>query len=104
MLKSVQNFVCPYEALYRFASSGTIMSEVQTLEEYHKIRDEKIIDGYLRNNFVEQNNHIPKDIMHLLLMFYHASRKETFKYFNPMIYQLSNDNMTVRAQYHLSFW
>ena len=71
------------------------MSDVLTIEEVNTIKDEKIIHGYVRSNYVNPNNHIPKDIVDVLFVFYHVIKRETFKHYNAKNYKLSNDGMTM---------
>ena len=71
------------------------MSDALSIEEVNRIRDEKIVYGYVRSNFITNENHIPRDIINLCLTFYHIIIRETFKHYNPRNYDLSNDDMTV---------
>ena len=71
------------------------MSDALTVDQVYKIRDEKIVDGYIRTNFTNSNTHFPKEIINLCFKFYHIVIRETFKHYNPNDYQLSNNDMTV---------
>ena len=70
------------------------MSDALSIEEVNRIRDEKIVHGYVRNCFMTKNR-IPTDIINLCFIFYHIVIKETFKHYNPGNYQLSNDDQTL---------
>ena len=71
------------------------MSDTLTIDQINKIRDDKIVCGYVRSNFVNNNVHIPQDIIQLLLSFYHIIIKEVFKHFRSDHYEVTNDGMTV---------
>ena len=71
------------------------MTEVLPIETVNKIRDEKIVYGFVRTNFINIHNHIPKEIINLCLLFYHIVIREIFKHYNPDVYQLSSDALTL---------
>ena len=72
---------------------------METDEEY-RIRDQKIVDGFIRNRY--RNQEIleiepPQDIIHLIFLFYHiVVIKEFFKNYNDAHYELSNNDKTVK--------
>ena len=69
------------------------MSDVVPYHKECKIRDEKIIDGYLRGLELRQmGTNLPKDIINLLLKYYHYVT-DSFNHYNPDFYSLSNENM-----------
>ena len=71
------------------------MSDVITLEKINMMRDDKIINGYIRNNFVNDYKHIPQEIINLCLTFYHEITADIFKHYHQDNYGVSEDNMTV---------
>ena len=69
-------------------------------------QDHKIVDGFIRNYLSEQNMNddcsIPTDIINLIFIFYHIIMEDSFKYYNPDTYTLSNHDMKITRTGHIS--
>ena len=64
--------------------------------QLRQARDDKIVNGYVRNNSDKYNDMtVPEDIVNLCLGFYHISIDERFEHYNAKKYRLYNDNMCV---------
>ena len=68
------------------------MSSVR-LNDPTRIRDNKIVEGYIRKKYLSKSSNIPKDIIDLLYLFYHIVIPETFKHYNSSKYRLESDDM-----------
>ena len=69
------------------------MSDAVDVEEFFKLQDQKLVDGFVRTHFISSSIDIPKDIIHLLQLFYHIARKEIFEHYDKSIYEVSDDGM-----------
>lgn len=68
------------------------------VSEFYEVKDQKIVDGYIRSNYVTKRNMdtvIPKDIIGLINLFYHMVIRECFKHYNSDYNVVSNNDMMV---------
>ena len=71
------------------------MCHLLTLEEVSKIKDKKVVEGYIRTGLSNHNLNIPAEIIHLCFIFYHFINHETFKHYNHYNYRVSNNDLTL---------
>ena len=69
------------------------MSDVLTSVQDWRIKDDKIVNGFVRDHMAKYNNLIPVDIINLCFRYYHHV-PDVFRVYNPANYKLSNNNMT----------
>ena len=69
------------------------MSDMVTYAEESRIRNDKIVNGYIRINTVKYNR-IPDDIISICFKYFNQMQ-EVFNYYNPKYYMVANDHLTV---------
>lgn len=70
------------------------------MSDESKRRSDKIVHGFVRNNVSDVSCQFPVDIINLVLLFYHIVFKDTFKNYDPAVYQVSNDDKTLTNTSH----
>ena len=63
-------------------------SKQSKVSDATKIRDEKIVSGFVRTEYLSVKMSIPKDILELLYLFYHVIIIETFKHYKKERYKV----------------